>query len=80
MKAHMVTSAQTQPNINKNCTIYEVDVGITGETADGTPIECISISSVKTIVYYTVDVNSIYTVINIGPTNENIISLFSTFN
>ena len=60
--------------------ICEVDVVITCETADGTPIDCNATPLDETSGDRTVDVNYIYTVTNVGPTYENIRSLSRTLN
>ena len=60
--------------------ICEVDVVITCETVNGTPIDCNYIPLSKTNDGCTVDVSYIYTVTNVGPTTENINSLSRRLN
>ena len=60
--------------------ICELDLVINCETVDGTPIDWNAISISKTTDYYTVDVKYIYTVTNVGPTNDNINRLSRTLN
>ena len=60
--------------------ICEVDVKITCETVDETPIDFTDIPLEKTTDNCTVDVKYIYTLTIFGPTTENINSLSRTLN
>ena len=60
--------------------LYEVDVRIICETADGTPIDCNVIPPDKMTDDCKLNVNYIYTVTNVGPTTENIKSLSRKLN
>ena len=55
-------------------------MGITCETSDGTHIDCNAIPPSKTTSDFTVYVNYIYNITNVGPTTDNISSLSRTLN
>ena len=55
-------------------------MGITFKPEDQTPIYCNVIPTAETTDDCTVYVKYSYTVTNVGPTNENIISIFSMLN
>ena len=72
-----IDTAEYEWKPEKTC---EVDVGITCETVDGTPINWNDTPLSKTSDDCTVDVNYIYNVTNVDPTTDNINILFITLN